>query len=66
MGQGLMVAGFIACLIVAAVLIIGIGGFGSGKMTPETQNKMMRYRIIGQAVAVVLILLAVLVMRSGD
>ncbi len=66
MGQGLMVAGFIACLCVAGVLALGIGGFGTGKMTPKTQNKMMRYRIIGQAVAVVLIILAVVFLRSGN
>ena len=66
MAQGFMVAAFIACLCVAGVLAFGIGGFGTGKMTPQTQNKMMRYRIIGQAIAVVLILLTVLALRAEN
>lgn len=66
MGGVLTYVAFGACLIVAGILAFGIGGFGSGKMTPKTQNKLMQYRIIGQAVAVVFILLAVLALRSGD
>ena len=55
-----------ACLVVAGILAFGIGGFGTGKMSPKTQNKMMQYRIIGQAVAVALMVLAVLALRSGN
>lgn len=53
-----------ACLGVAGILAFGIGGFGSGKMSPRRQNKMMQYRIIGQAVAVALMLLAVTMIQS--
>ena len=53
-----------ACLLVAGILAFGIGGFGSGKMTPKKQNKIMQYRIMAQAVAVVLILLTVWAARS--
>lgn len=66
MGGVLMYVALAACLGVAAILAFGIGGFGTGKMTPKTQNKMMQYRIIGQAVAVVLMLLAVMALKSGN
>ncbi|MEM7189314.1 MAG: twin transmembrane helix small protein [Pseudomonadota bacterium] len=46
-----------ACLATLGVLAFGVGGFGSGKLTPQLQNKMMRWRIAAQAIAVVLILL---------
>ncbi|MEM7745116.1 MAG: twin transmembrane helix small protein [Pseudomonadota bacterium] len=55
-----VVAG-IGCAVVAGILIYGIGGFGSGKMTPQKQNKVMQWRIGAQFVAVLLILLAVAV-----
>ena len=64
MGQTLGIVAGIACLVVLAILAFGIGGFGTGKMTPQTQNKMMRWRIIGQAVAVVLVLLTVMALRA--
>ena len=54
-----------ACLATLAVLAFGIGGFGTGKITPQGQNKLMRWRIIAQFVAVVLILLTVWATRSG-
>lgn len=43
-----------ACLIVAAILIWGVGTFGSGR-DPKKANKIMRYRIAAQFVAVILI-----------
>lgn len=66
MGGVLMYVALAACLVVAGILAFGIGGFGTGKMTPKKQNKMMQYRIIGQAVAVALMLLAVAALQSGN
>lgn len=56
----------IACLAVAVVLALGIresakGGEDSGKRA----NKFMRYRIYAQAGAVVVLLLYVMLRRSG-
>jgi len=46
-----------ACLGVAAILLIGIGGFArGGAFNKKHANRIMRYRIAAQAVAVVLIL----------
>jgi len=53
-----------AVLGVAVILLLGIGNFGKGG-DPKTANKLMRWRIIGQAIAVALILLFVLVRRGG-
>ncbi len=51
-----------ACLVVLAVLMTGIGGFAKGgDFNRKHANRIMRYRIIAQAVAVGLILLFVFV-----
>jgi len=59
----------LACLVTLAVLAYGIGGFGSKKRDgvegARFSNKLMRYRIIAQAVAVILILLTVLAIKGG-
>jgi len=65
MGVTLFYLAGAACVITLGVLVIGVGGFGSGKITPQVQNKLMRWRIIAQAVAVVLILLTILATRGG-
>jgi len=50
----------LACFVVLAVLMTGIGTFGrGGEFNRKHANRIMRYRIIAQAVAVVLILLFV-------
>ena len=50
----------IACLAVLAVLMIGIGGFSlGGKFNQKYANKLMRLRVLLQAVAVILILIFV-------
>lgn len=55
----------LACLAVVVILMIGIGGFGAGgEFNRRNANKLMRYRLIAQAVAVALIVLYVLVRRS--
>jgi hypothetical protein len=59
-----------ACLVTLAVLAYGIGGFGSksreGVEGARLSNRLMRYRIIAQAVAVILIVLTVWAIRTGN
>ena len=50
-----LIAAF-ACLLVLVILMIGIGGFAKGgDFNRKHANRIMRYRIIAQAVAVALI-----------
>lgn len=61
----LVVAG--ACLMVLVILVIGIGSFGKGgEFNRKHGNRLMRYRIIAQAVAVALILLFVTLRAMGN
>ena len=53
-----------ACLATLAILVTGIGGFGTGRMSPRRQNQMMQLRIAAQFIAVVLLVLMVLVAAS--
>ncbi len=56
----------IACLIVLAVLLTGIGGFAKGgDFNRKHANRIMRYRIYAQFVAIVLIMIFVLLRGSG-
>ena len=56
----------IACFAVLVILMIGIGGFArGGDFNRKHANRIMRYRIIGQAVAVALILLFVALRGRG-
>lgn len=56
----------IAVLAVAAILLTGIGGFAKGgEFNRKHANRIMRYRIYAQAVAIALILLFVLIRRGG-
>ena len=56
----------IVMLAVVAILMTGIGGFAKGgEFNRKYANKLMRWRIAAQFVAVLLILLFVLVRRSG-
>jgi hypothetical protein len=56
----------IACLVVLGILLTGIGGFAKGgDFNRKHANRIMRYRIYAQFVAVALILLFVLVRRGG-
>lgn len=55
----------LAVLAVFVVLMIGLGGFTSGgEFNRKYANKIMRWRIILQAIAVALILIYVLI-RQG-
>ncbi|MEO5620816.1 MAG: twin transmembrane helix small protein [Cypionkella sp.] len=54
----LFIFGMIACFVVLIILMIGIGGFAKGgEFNRKHSNRLMRYRIIAQAGAVVIILL---------
>ena len=56
----------IACLIVLGILLTGVGGFAKGgDFNKKHANKIMRYRIYGQAVAIILILAFVFFRRMG-
>ncbi len=48
----------LAAFVVVIILAIGIGSFArGGEFNKRNANRLMRYRIIAQAVAVILILL---------
>ncbi|MEM6311558.1 MAG: twin transmembrane helix small protein [Pseudomonadota bacterium] len=56
----------ILCLGVVAILVMGLGNFGrAGEDGARKSNKMMQYRIMAQAAAVGLIVIAILFERSG-
>ena len=56
-----------AVLVVLVVLMIGLGSFTSGgEFNRKYSNKLMRLRIIAQAVAVGLILLYAIMRGNGD
>ena len=56
----------IACLIVLGILMVGVGGFAKGgDFNRKHANRIMRYRIAAQAVAVLLILIFVFFRRMG-
>jgi hypothetical protein len=55
-----------AVLTVLVVLMIGLGSFTKGgEFNRKYSNKLMRYRIIAQAIAVALILLYVALRGNG-
>lgn len=55
-----------AVLLVLIILMIGVGGFAKGgDFNRKHANRIMRYRIIAQAVAVLLILAFVFFRRMG-
>lgn len=46
----------LACLVVVVILMLGIGSFArGGEFNRKNSNRLMRYRIAAQAVAVILI-----------
>ena len=53
-------------LLVLVVLMLGIGSFAKGgEFNRRNANRLMRWRIIAQAVAVALILVFVALRRTG-
>ena len=56
----------IAVLVVLGILMVGIGGFArGGEFNKKHANRIMRYRIAAQAVAVLLLVIFVLMRGSG-
>ena len=67
MSYALFIAAVVACIIVLLVLIAGIVSFArGGEFNRKYSNKIMRLRIVTQAIAVALILAAVLAAQSGS
>lgn len=55
-----------ACLVVLAVLTFGVLVFAKGgEFNRKWANKIMRLRLVTQAIAVVLIIVTVLLAQSG-
>ncbi|MEL6103405.1 MAG: twin transmembrane helix small protein [Pseudomonadota bacterium] len=55
----------IACLVVVGVLGLGLGGFAKGSgWAQKNSNKLMRYRLAAQFVAVMLIVIYILINRQ--
>ena len=62
----LLIVASIACIIVLAILAVGIGGFAKGgEFNRKYGNKLMRWRIAAQFVAVLLILAVVALRGMG-
>lgn len=61
----LFILAALAILVTLVVLMTGIGGFArGGEFNKKHSNRLMRWRIIAQAIAVALILLFIAI-RSG-
>ena len=62
-----LIAAAVVCFAVLIVLMVGVGSFAKGgDFNRKYANKIMRLRIILQAVAVVLILITVWIARMGE
>lgn len=62
----LFIIAALACGAVAVILAVGISTFGKeGIANAKRANKFMRWRIIAQFVAVILIVLFVFIRRQG-
>ena len=60
MDDPLFILAALSSLVVLAILMLGIGSFGKGgEFNRKHANRIMRYRIIAQAVAVALIVIFV-------
>ncbi len=56
-----------ACLVVVAILLVGVGGFArGGEFNKKYANKIMRLRLLMQFVAVILIVILAYFMRQGS
>lgn len=62
----LFILAVLACFGVLIILVLGIGGFAKGgEFNRKHSNKLMRYRIIAQAGAVILIVLFAFIRSRG-
>lgn len=56
MENPIFVIGAVLCLIVVIILALGLGSFAKGGETARSNsNRLMRYRLIAQAAAVIFI-----------
>lgn len=66
MSKILLIISLIACLAVLAVLLFGVGSFAKGgDFNRKHANKIMRLRLLAQAVAVALLVLTGLLASRG-
>lgn len=66
MGDIFFILAIVACLAVIGVLALGLGGFaGGGAFNKKNSNKLMRYRIAAQFVAVIFIVIFVYFRNLG-
>ncbi|QFS81631.1 hypothetical protein FIU97_02115 [Roseivivax sp. THAF40] len=66
MNDPLFILMAVVMLAVVVILLVGIGGFAKGgEFNRKHANKVMRWRIAAQFIAVLLILLFVWVRRGG-
>ena len=62
----IFIISIIACLVVLIILMFGIGSFAKGgNFGKKYSNKLMRWRIIAQALAVLLIIVFVYFEKRG-
>lgn len=62
----LLIVATIACIIVAAILAVGVGGYAKGgEFNKKYGNKLMRWRIGAQFVAILLILAVIAIRGQG-
>lgn len=62
----LVIIATLACIAVAAILALGIASYAKGgEFSKKYSNKLMRYRIVAQFVAVLLILAVIAVRNAG-
>lgn len=62
----LFILAILACFAVLIILMLGIGGFAKGgEFNRKHSNRLMRYRIIAQAGAVILIVLFAFIRSRG-
>ena len=66
MSSILFIITIITCLVVLIILMFGIGSFAKGgNFSKKYSNKLMRWRIIAQAIAVLLIIAFVYLKKRG-
>ena len=66
MSSILLILAIVTCLVVLIILMFGIGSFAKGgNFGRKYSNKLMRWRIIAQAVAVLLIIVFVYFEKKG-
>ena len=66
MSSILFIITIITCLVVLIILMFGIGSFAKGgNFGKKYSNKLMRWRIIAQAVAILLIIAFVYLEKRG-